>query len=78
MTDRIVLVGPQTVFGKLVPCLFSPGEYDVKPLLRKGAAHSEIATFMHSSFWLKSEVVEDMMKKGVELRHVGPMHTIGE
>lgn len=63
--------------GKIVPCLFSVAEYDVKPLLRDGATDEKVAQFIRSSFWLKSEGVESMMKQKVELKHVRPMHTIG-
>lgn len=63
--------------GKMVPCLFSIDEYDVKPLLRGGATDSEISDFLRRSFMLKSEGVEKMMEQNVELKHVRPMYTIG-
>lgn len=63
--------------GRVVPCLFSTDEYDVRSLLRNGATDDEIAGFLRKAFWLKSEGVESMMKREVELKHVRPMHTIG-
>ncbi|MBI3117025.1 MAG: GTP 3',8-cyclase MoaA [Thaumarchaeota archaeon] len=63
--------------GKVVPCLFSTDEYDLRSLLRNGTADDEIASFLRKAFWLKSEGVESMMKRKIELKHVRPMHTIG-
>jgi cyclic pyranopterin phosphate synthase len=63
--------------GKVVPCLFSVQEHDVKPLLRGGATDQEIAEFMRKAFFLKSEGVESMLKHNVELKRVRPMYTIG-
>jgi cyclic pyranopterin phosphate synthase len=63
--------------GKIVPCLFSVQEHDVKPLLRGGASDRELAEFMRKAFWLKSEGVESMLKHNVELKRVRPMYTIG-
>ncbi len=63
--------------GKIVPCLFSVDEYDVKPLLRSGATDLEISEFMRRSFWLKSEGVESMLAQKLDLKRVRPMYTIG-
>jgi cyclic pyranopterin phosphate synthase len=63
--------------GKIVPCLFSTREFDLKGMLRGGASDEEIARFLRTSFWLKSEGVETMMKQRVELKRVRPMYTIG-
>jgi cyclic pyranopterin phosphate synthase len=71
--DRIRLMAD----GKMVPCLFSSAEYDVKPLLRGGASDGDISQFLRSSFLLKSEGVESMMEQNMDLRHVRPMYTIG-
>ena len=63
--------------GKMVPCLFSVDEYDIKPMIRGGAGDGEISDFIRRSFWLKSEGVEKMLEQNVELKHVRPMYTIG-
>ena len=63
--------------GKMVPCLFSIAEFDVKPLLRSGASDEVISGYLRSSFMLKSEGVEKMLKDQVELKLVRPMYTIG-
>jgi cyclic pyranopterin phosphate synthase len=63
--------------GRMVPCLFSVDEYDLKPLLSSGASDSELSDFIRKSFWLKSEGVEKMMEQNLELKHVRPMYTIG-
>jgi cyclic pyranopterin phosphate synthase len=71
--DRVRL----TVDGKIVPCLFSRDEYDLRSLLRSGARDDEIASFLQKCFLLKSEGVESMMKQKVEFGLVRPMYTIG-
>jgi cyclic pyranopterin phosphate synthase len=71
--DRIRL----TVDGKIVPCLFSTNEYDIKTLLRKGATDDELADFIRKCFWLKSEGVESMIKQNTEFDRIRPMYTIG-
>jgi GTP 3',8-cyclase len=63
--------------GKMVPCLFSEDEYDIKPLLRGGANDGEIAEYIRRKFWLKSEGVERMLEEKIELKRVRPMYTIG-
>ncbi|MBI2184832.1 MAG: GTP 3',8-cyclase MoaA [Thaumarchaeota archaeon] len=63
--------------GKIVPCMFSLDEYDVKSLLREGASDSEIARSIRKNFWSKSPGVETMMKTNVQMIHIRPMHTIG-
>jgi cyclic pyranopterin phosphate synthase len=71
--DRIRLMAD----GRMVPCLFSKAEYELKPLLRGGAGDEEISRYLRSTFMLKSEGVESMLKGGAELKHVRPMYTIG-
>ncbi|MGA2666145.1 MAG: GTP 3',8-cyclase MoaA [Nitrososphaerales archaeon] len=66
-----------TADGRIVPCLFSKAEHDVKSLLRSGASDQEISRALRAAFMLKSEGVERMLKDGVEIKHVRPMHTIG-
>lgn len=71
--DRVRL----TVDGKIVPCLFSRDEYDLKSLLRSGTTDGEIASFVQKCFLLKSEGVESMIRQKVEFGLVRPMYTIG-
>jgi cyclic pyranopterin phosphate synthase len=71
--DRVRL----TVDGKIVPCLFSTNEYDIKGLLRQGATDAELGDFIRKCFWLKFEGVESMIKNDVEFGRVRPMYTIG-
>lgn len=71
--DRVRL----TADGKIVPCLFSTNEFDVRSLLRRGATDHEIASFIQKCFWLKSEGVESMIKQHVRFGRIRPMHTIG-
>lgn len=71
--DRIRL----TAEGKIVPCLFSKDEYDVRALLRGGARDEEIAGFVRDSFRLKFEGVDSLIRRNVPLGRVRPMHTIG-
>lgn len=63
--------------GNLVPCLFSVAEYDLKRLLRGGAADEEIEGSIRKAFWQKFEGVGSLMENKVEVRHVRPMYTIG-
>jgi cyclic pyranopterin phosphate synthase len=71
--DRIRL----TADGKIVPCLFSRDEYDVKSLLRGGASDDEIGQYIRNVFKLKFAGVETMIKSGFISPHVRPMYTLG-
>ncbi len=71
--DRVRL----TADGKVVPCLFSKREHDLKPALRGGSADSELSDQIRRAFMLKDEGVESMLRDHVELKLVRPMHTIG-
>ncbi|MEM2238135.1 MAG: GTP 3',8-cyclase MoaA [Candidatus Caldarchaeum sp.] len=71
--DRIRL----SADGKIVPCLFSRDEYDVKSLLRGGASDEEIAEFIRRSFRKKFAGVETLIKTGKLEPLIRPMHTIG-
>ena len=71
--DRIRL----TADGKMVPCLFSKDEYDVRALLRGGAGDDSIASFVRESFKLKFAGVESMLRDKAEFGRVRPMNTIG-
>ncbi len=63
--------------GKLVPCLFSNAEYDLKPLVRGGASDEEIEAFIRSAFWSKFEGVESLLRKEQIPSHIRAMYTIG-
>lgn len=63
--------------GKLVPCLFSQDECDLKPLVRGGASDEGLALFIRNSFLKKAAGVETLLKLQTPLQHVRPMHTIG-
>jgi cyclic pyranopterin phosphate synthase len=71
--DRVRL----TADGKLVPCLFSKVEYDLKPLVRGGASDEEIEAFIRSAFWNKFEGVESLLRKQKIPSHIRAMYTIG-
>ena len=66
-----------TAEGKIVPCLFSKDEYDVRALLRSEAGDEEIARFIRESFRLKFEGVESLIRQNAAFGRVRPMHTIG-
>ena len=66
-----------TAEGKIVPCLFSNAEYDVRSLLRAGAGDEAVAKFIRDSFGMKFEGVESLIRKNVAFDRVRPMHTIG-
>ena len=42
-----------TADGKVRPCLFSMEEWDMKPLLRKGASERELRAFLVNAVWTK-------------------------
>ena len=71
--DRIRL----TANGKMVPCLFSRDEYDLKTLLRGGVRDNEIADSVRRWFLLKFQGVESMLKQNATFARVRPMNTIG-
>lgn len=63
--------------GKVVPCLFSRDEYDLRPLLRAGDSDEEIAEFIKQAFMRKFSGVETLLKNSGMPQHVRPMYTIG-
>ncbi len=71
--DRIRM----TADGKIVPCMFSRDEYDVKSLLRNGASDEEIAAFIRHAFWNKFAGVETLLKEHQAITHVRPMYELG-
>lgn len=71
--DRIRL----TADGKIVPCMFSKDEYDLKSLLRGGASDEEIAAFIRRAFWNKFAGVEKLLKERQLIHHVRPMYKLG-
>ncbi len=71
--DRVRL----TADGKLVPCLFSKVEYDLKPLVRGGVSDEEIEAFIRSAFWNKFEGVESLLRMQKIPSHIRAMYTIG-
>ena len=71
--DRIRL----TADGKIVPCMFSKDEYDVKSLLRSGANDEEIANFIRDAFYRKFAGVESLLREQKVIAHVRPMYQLG-
>ncbi|MEM3670158.1 MAG: GTP 3',8-cyclase MoaA [Thermoprotei archaeon] len=63
--------------GKIVPCLFSQAEYDIKTALRSGASDRDLELIIRSAFASKFAGVETLIKSGAALRNVRPMHVIG-
>lgn len=63
--------------GKLVPCLFSRDEYDLKPLLRSGATDEEVARLIRWAFGKKFRGVETLLRSNRKLEHIRPMYTVG-
>ncbi len=66
-----------TADGKVVPCLFSNNEYDVRSIMRNGASDEEIGEFLKKSVKLKAPGVESLINKEVQLKHVRPMYLTG-
>ena len=66
-----------TAEGKIVPCLFSKNEYDVRSLLRGGATDGEVADFIRERYGLKFEGVELLIRENAKFDRVRPMHAIG-
>ncbi|MFQ6010730.1 MAG: GTP 3',8-cyclase MoaA [Nitrososphaerales archaeon] len=71
--DRIRI----TANGKVVPCLFSNDEYDIKSIMRSGVSDEDLSDYIRNVYLKKSPGVETMMLKKLKLEHVRPMHTIG-
>lgn len=63
--------------GKLVPCMFSPQEFDLMPLLRGGASDRELVAFICQAFMEKSPGVEAMLRQAIVIHHIRPMYSIG-
>lgn len=63
--------------GKLVPCLFSSDEYDLRPLLRRSGSDQELSKFICESYLKKSPGIETILKEKRLVQHIRPMHTIG-
>lgn len=63
--------------GKLVPCLFSSDEYDLREPLRRGSSDEQIANFIKECFWNKDAGVERKLGRLLSIKHVRPMHSIG-
>jgi len=63
--------------GKLVPCMFSKDEYDLKTPLRKGASDEEIKNLIRTYYYRKFAGVEKLINAQLLPKHIRPMHTIG-
>ena len=63
--------------GKLVPCLFSSDECDLKPLLRGDSSDLELSDLIRGAYLKKSPGIETMLKEQQIIQHIRPMHTIG-
>lgn len=63
--------------GKLVPCMFSKDEYDLKSPLRNGASDEEIMELIKNYYYKKFRGVELLIKSHKLPSHIRPMHTIG-
>jgi cyclic pyranopterin phosphate synthase len=71
--DRIRL----KVGGTIVPCMFSPAEYNIMPLLRGGASDDEVRSFLQDVFWKKAPGVHALLQTSALIPHIRPMYTIG-
>ncbi len=71
--DRLRL----TADGKVVPCLFSKDEYDIRQILRSGGSDGQLEEFIRRAVSLKDAGIETMLKQRVPIQHIRPMHTIG-
>ena len=58
-----------TADGKVRPCLFSLSEWDLKPLLRRGAADGEIRRFLVDSMWTKQAGPYFSARHGIPAAH---------
>lgn len=71
--DRVRL----KVNGAIVPCMFSPAEYTVMPLLRGGASDDALRSFICDIFAKKAPGVQALLQHADLSSHVRPMYTIG-
>ena len=71
--DRVRL----TADGKIVPCLFSLNEYDIKKQIRADKKDEELIRIIKQVLWKKVPGVETMINESSELNHIRPMHSIG-
>jgi cyclic pyranopterin phosphate synthase len=63
--------------GKIVPCMFSKDEYDLKNPLRNGASDEELMELIKAYYYKKFRGVEVLIKSRKIPSHIRPMHTIG-
>lgn len=64
-----------TADGKVRPCLFSTREWDLRPLLRGGAADDDVANFLIDATWTK-QAGHGISSRGFE-QPARPMSAIG-
>lgn len=71
--DRVRL----KINGAIVPCMFSPAEYNIMPLLRGGASDEDLRSFICGVFRKKAPGVQALLQHADLSPHVRPMYTIG-
>ncbi|MGC9116402.1 MAG: GTP 3',8-cyclase MoaA [Conexivisphaera sp.] len=66
-----------TADGRIVPCMFSPKEFDLKSALRSGAPDSEIERLIREAVAAKDGGVKYMIRSGNLPSSIRPMYVLG-
>ncbi len=66
-----------TADGRIVPCMFSPKEFDLRSALRRGATDSELESIIRAAVGAKDRGVKYMLQSGNLPNVVRPMYVLG-
>jgi len=66
-----------TADGRIVPCMFSPKEFDLRSALREGAPDEEIERLIREAVAAKDGGVKYMIRSGNLPAVIRPMYTLG-
>ncbi len=66
-----------TADGRIVPCMFSPREFDLRSALRSGASDSELEGMIRAAVSSKDRGVKYMMQAGDLPNKIRPMYVLG-
>ncbi len=66
-----------TADGRIVPCMFSPKEFDLRSLLRSGASDSELEEAIRAAVSAKDRGVKYMLQAGNLPNKIRPMYVLG-
>jgi len=66
-----------TADGRIVPCMFSPAEFDIRSALRGGASDRELEDLIRGAVAAKDRGVKYMIQSGSLPNRIRPMYVLG-